>query len=130
MAKPANPLHRYQFRPPVGVLEDLGTIGPIPPILIWWNSTRLDIPVAIRRGRPKLENEGQETLGEIPQNFAELPGKETLEVAATKAGFGNKETYRQAKTVVENAEPELVAGQDAVDEVGECKKSDCEEGNP
>lgn len=66
-----------------------------------------------RRGRPKQVNEGQETLGEIPQNFAELPGKETLEVAATKAGFGNKETYRQAKTVVENAEPELVAAMDA-----------------
>ena len=28
--------------------------------------------------------------------------------AAKKAGFGNKETFRQAKKVVDNAEPELV----------------------
>lgn len=66
-----------------------------------------------RRGRPRQECENQgELVGEIPQNFAELPGKETIEVAATKAGFGNKETYRQAKAVTEKAEPELVEAVD------------------
>jgi hypothetical protein len=48
-----------------------------------------------RRGRPKKEN---------TQNFAELnQGKETAQVAAEKAGFGNKETYRQAKKVSNEA---------------------------
>lgn len=67
-----------------------------------------------RRGRPKQESENQGELveTEITQNFAELSGKETIEVAADKAGFGNKETYRQAKAVVDKATPELV---DAVD---------------
>lgn len=56
--------------------------------------------------RTDLAKTGQpDLIGGIPQNFAELPGKETLEVAATKAGFGNKETYRQAKAVVTQAEP-------------------------
>ena len=48
-------------------------------------------------------------IGGLPQNFAEVAGKETRQVAAEKAGFGNAETYRQAKTVVTQAEPELVA---------------------
>lgn len=43
-----------------------------------------------------------------PQNFVECKGKETAEIAAEKAGFGNKETYRQAKKVVDIATPELV----------------------
>lgn len=67
-----------------------------------------------RRGRPKQENEGQGELVEgIPDNYPELPGKETRQIAAAKAGFGSEFTYRQAKTVVEKAEPELVR---AVDE--------------
>ena len=49
---------------------------------------------------------------EIPQNFAELSGRESREIAAEKAGFGNPETYRQAKAVVEKAEPELVEAMD------------------
>lgn len=60
-----------------------------------------------RRGRPKGE-------GEIVQNFAQFEsGQKTIEVAAEKAGFGNKETYRQAKTVVETAAPELVEAMDS-----------------
>ena len=46
-----------------------------------------------RRGRPTTE---------IPQNFGEFTGRhkqETAHVVAEKAGFGNAETYRQAKTV-------------------------------
>jgi N6-adenosine-specific RNA methylase IME4/ParB-like chromosome segregation protein Spo0J len=67
-----------------------------------------------RRGRPKQENENQGELveSEIPQKFAELAGKETREIAADKAGFGNAETYRQAKAVVATAAPELVAAMD------------------
>lgn len=48
-----------------------------------------------------------------PQNFAECKGKETRQIAAEKAGLGNKETYRQVKKVTNQAESELV---DAMDE--------------
>jgi hypothetical protein len=39
-------------------------------------------------------------------------GKRTDDIAAKKAGFGNKETYRQAKKVVETGTPELVKALD------------------
>ena len=45
---------------------------------------------------------------DIGENFNELPQGRTAEIAAGKAGFGNENTYRQAKTVVQNASPELV----------------------
>lgn len=46
---------------------------------------------------------------ELPQNFGEVEkGKETAEVASELAGFGNPETYRQAKKVVNEAAPETV----------------------
>ena len=55
----------------------------------------------------------QYRLKELPQNFGEaLLGKETADVAAEKAGFGNPETYRQAKRVVEEGSPSLVAAMD------------------
>ncbi|MCP5158800.1 MAG: hypothetical protein H6975_05180 [Gammaproteobacteria bacterium] len=48
-----------------------------------------------------------ESQGELVQNFAQVEsGQKTIEIAAQKAGFGNKETYRQAKTVVDHAEPD------------------------
>jgi hypothetical protein len=54
----------------------------------------------------------QKKLDLVPkplQNFAEVEhGKTTWEVAAEKAGFGNQETYRQAKHVVDHAEPEII----------------------
>lgn len=57
-----------------------------------------------RRGRPTKEN---------PQEIAEIQkGQETRDFAAKKAGFGNRETFRQAKNVVDNAAPELVAAMD------------------
>ena len=63
--------------------------------------------------RTDLGSEGQEGLfEEIRRNLDELSGKRTDEIAAKKAGFGNKETYRQAKTVTEKATPELVAAMD------------------
>lgn len=57
-----------------------------------------------RRGRP-VEN---------VQEIAQLPkGQKTREEAAEKSGFGNAETYRQAKAIVENGAPELVEAVDA-----------------
>jgi ParB-like nuclease family protein len=52
-----------------------------------------------RRGRPPVKA----TPTAIPQVPGELPkkGEETADFAARKAGFGNSETYRQAKAVVE-----------------------------
>ncbi|MCH4542948.1 ParB/RepB/Spo0J family partition protein [Ochrobactrum sp. A-1] len=59
-----------------------------------------------RRGVNQYTKEG-------PQNIAEAQGKETRQIAAEKAGFGNPETYRQAKSVVETGVPELVDKMDA-----------------
>jgi len=60
----------------------------------------------------------------IPENFPESVGKETRQIAAELAGFGNPETYRQAKTVVDNAEPELIEAMDrgevAISEAARC----------
>ena len=46
------------------------------------------------------------------QNFAEPVG-ESAAVVANETGFGNKETYRQAKFVADHAEPETIAKLDA-----------------
>lgn len=48
-----------------------------------------------------------------PQNLAELRGRESRDVAAERAGFGNRESYRQAAKVVEKSAPELVQAMDA-----------------
>lgn len=64
-----------------------------------------------RRGRPKAESSEQGELieeGEIPDNYPELSGQESREIAAKKAGFGSEFTYRDAKTVTEKATPELI----------------------
>lgn len=69
-----------------------------------------------RRGRPKADTGHADLIGpEKAQNFAELQGKETRDIAAEKAGFGNRETYRQAKAVTEHAEPELIEAMDRGD---------------
>jgi ParB-like chromosome segregation protein Spo0J len=57
--------------------------------------------------------QGQRTDVELPQDFAEVKGKETGELAAEKFGFGNRETYRQAKAIVDNGAPELIEAVDA-----------------
>jgi N6-adenosine-specific RNA methylase IME4 len=61
------------------------------------------------------ETSGQaELLAEPPQDFAEVrPGQETRDFAARKAGFGNRETARQAASVVDKGAPELVEAMDA-----------------
>lgn len=43
--------------------------------------------------------------GQGLQNFANLNANE---IVAKESGFGNKETYRQAKFIAENADPEIV----------------------
>lgn len=57
-----------------------------------------------RRGRPTEEK---------VQKFAHFEeGQKTTDFAAKRAGFGNRETFRQAEAVVEQAEPELVEAMD------------------
>ena len=62
----------------------------------------LENTIGNRKGGNQYQNK------ELPQNFGEAKRNETAEVAAKKAGFGNPETYRQAKKVVEKGVPELV----------------------
>lgn len=69
-----------------------------------------------RSGRPTKEI--SQNIGELNQSseteqpsqiFGEVkPGQKTYEYAAEKAGFGNPETYRQAKHVVDNAPQAIV----------------------
>jgi hypothetical protein len=55
--------------------------------------------------------------GVKPQNFGkredQVSGKETRSIAGGVAGFGNHETYRQAKIVVSKGTPDLVAKMDS-----------------
>lgn len=57
--------------------------------------------------RTDLVSEDQEEMfGEPLDNYPEvIHGETTRETAAKKAGFGSEFTYRQAKTVTENATP-------------------------
>lgn len=65
---------------------------------------------------PKCEKENdfetdicQYCFYELVQNFAQVEsGKKSIEIAADKAGFNNKETYRQAKKVIEESIPEII----------------------
>lgn len=58
--------------------------------------------------------QGQRMDRELVQDFAEVPkGQKTKEFASKRAGFGNRETYRQAEAVVDRAEPELVEAMDS-----------------
>jgi len=60
------------------------------------------------------DRRGQRTDLALPQNIAEVaPHVETREIAARRAGFGNRTTYEQAKRVVEKAVEEVVAQMDA-----------------
>lgn len=57
--------------------------------------------------------QGQKKTPEaLRQEFVEVAGKKTAEIAGEAAGFKNPETYRQAKTVVANGTPELVEAMD------------------
>jgi len=50
--------------------------------------------------------------GTNPEKFPDWKGKETREIVAEKAGFGNAKTYEQARKVVAQGTPELVAAMD------------------
>lgn len=85
------------------------------------HSERVAIGAAIeselgnRRGqRTDLKSEEQGDLldNELRRNLDDVHGKRTDQIAAEKAGFGNKDTYRQAKTVTRQAEPELIDAMD------------------
>ncbi len=67
--------------------------------------------VAIGQEVEKLlgNRQGQRTDLELPHNRAEVDrGKETRDIATQKAGFESRESYRQAKKVVEHGVPDLV----------------------
>jgi len=64
----------------------------------------LEAEVGERRGRPTIEN---------VQVLAQLEGQKTRDIAADKAGFGNPETYRLAKKVVDSAPSEIVGAMDS-----------------
>ncbi len=68
--------------------------------------TAVEAELGERRGRPSEEN---------PQNLAEYSGRETRDIAAGKSGFGNGESYRQAKAIVEKGTPELIEAVDRGD---------------
>jgi ParB-like nuclease domain len=51
---------------------------------------------------------------ELGENVPEVPsGARTAEIAASRAGFGNRKTYEQAKKVVEKAVDEVIAQMDS-----------------
>ena len=63
-----------------------------------------------------MEDQAPERRGSLnPQNIAGLKGVETREIAARKAGFGNRTTYEQAKQVVSDGASELVEAMDSGD---------------
>ncbi|AGA90552.1 hypothetical protein Thimo_1781 [Thioflavicoccus mobilis 8321] len=61
----------------------------------------------------KADDQGKLLAAEPVANLPEVaPGKRTRDIAAEKAGFDSTTIYRQAKTVVEHAEPELIEAMD------------------
>ena len=74
-------------------------------------SERVAIARAIEHevGNRQGQRTDRKPVGKIPQV---APGKKTREIAATKAGFGNDKTYRQAAKVVRNGTPKLVQAMD------------------
>ncbi|MDG4574451.1 MAG: ParB/RepB/Spo0J family partition protein [Defluviicoccus sp.] len=77
-------------------------------------SERVAIAEAIRAAMGDRRGSNQYVTKERPENFPDAPkGAETRVMAARKAGFGNETTYRQARTVVEQGAPNVVAAMDA-----------------
>lgn len=66
-----------------------------------------------RRGRPNKEK--VQDFAQLPEGEAQAPekGQKTTDFAAKKAGFGNRETFRQAEAVITKADPELVEAMDS-----------------
>lgn len=72
---------------------------------------RLAIAEAVRADIGNRQ--GQRTDKQLPQHVAEVAGQETRDIAAKKAGFGNRTTYQQARKVVEKAVEEVIAQMDS-----------------
>lgn len=62
--------------------------------------------------RTDLASENQGGLLELSSNCDEVPKGRTDEIAAQKAGFDSKDTYRRAKSVAHHATPELAQAMD------------------
>ena len=76
-------------------------------------SERVAIARAIADEMSARKGHNQHTPEEQVQKFAQATeGQKTSDFAAKRAGFGNRETFRQAEAVVEQAEPELVEAMD------------------
>lgn len=73
-------------------------------------SERVAIADAIHEEMPERRGGNSETN---PHNYAEWKGTETRTIAAQKAGLGSQFTYDQARRVIGNGTPELVAAMDA-----------------
>jgi ParB family transcriptional regulator, chromosome partitioning protein len=78
-------------------------------------SERVAIGQAIEAEIGDRRGGNQYQAKEHVQNFAQADGQKTRQLAAEKAGFGNAETYRQAKAVVTNGTPELIEAMDRGD---------------
>ncbi len=79
------------------------------------NSERVAIGLAIETELGKRQGQRTDLAGvELVDNYPQVEtGQKTREIAAQKAGFGSEFTYRQAKTVVQQGAPELVAAMDS-----------------
>jgi len=70
-------------------------------------SERVAIAEAVQAALP--ERRGPANM----ENFPELKGRTSRDIAAEKAGLGSGRTYEEAKKVVEHGAPELVAAMDS-----------------
>lgn len=73
-------------------------------------SERVDWAKRLERIEKVKARERMETGG--TQNFAEGEKGEAAGITAKESGFGNKETYRQAKYIAENADEEIIKALD------------------
>lgn len=71
-------------------------------------SERVDWAKRLERIERIKAKERQGARTDITQNFAEGSKGESSNIVANESGFGNKETYRQAKYISENASEELI----------------------
>lgn len=80
----------------------------------WTPSEQVAIAEAMRKEIDR--GHGGDRKSNQVQNFAlDKRGRKTREIVAEKAGFGNAETYRQARNVVQRGVPELVEAMDRGD---------------
>lgn len=76
-------------------------------------SERVEIGLALERELGERRGGDRKSNAKNLDIDPDMSGKRTDTVAAEKSGFGNPETYRQAKKVVEDATPEVVEAMDS-----------------